>query len=149
MSIFGERHAFSDVDKAGASDSAAAYLQGMADHFRPQRLGDLDVLDLRTPQEPYPRPYAGIRLARRLQTANASVTWFDVFFRQIPLQAWSEALGVADHLAALVASEDVTAERAQAFIDDLGSRDANGTLYAAASGARVLAVKPVATAASR
>jgi len=270
VSLFGERHAFSDVDKAGAADSAAAYLQGVADQFHVQRLEDLDALDLRAGStfldagcglgdivlevatrvapggsavgvdfsgelieragatadaqrsdahfevgdvtrlrfddasfdavrcsrvfqhledteadaavaefvrvtKPGGRillvdaiqarhvvdcgdmevfeaildrlashvrdPYAGIRLARRLQTANVTLKSFEAFLRLIPFQVWSHALGIDDHLAALVANGDVTERRAQAFIDDLAEREANGSLYAAASGARALAVK--------
>jgi ubiquinone/menaquinone biosynthesis C-methylase UbiE len=46
MTLFGEAHAFSDVDRAGAGDEAAAYLRRMAERFHARRVEVLKTLDL-------------------------------------------------------------------------------------------------------
>jgi ubiquinone/menaquinone biosynthesis C-methylase UbiE len=44
--LFEQRHAFSDVDAAGAAEEATAYLAAAAEHLRALRMQSLDALEL-------------------------------------------------------------------------------------------------------
>jgi len=86
-------------------------------------------------------PYAGIRLARRLQIAGATIRSFEVISTSLSYDNWTRAVALDELVDAVVGTGDMSRARADAFRDDLVKRDAAGMFYAAAGGARVLAVK--------
>jgi len=76
-------------------------------------------------------PNSGIRLARRLRDAHAVNVDFDVRALRWPsLNAWRRAIGLEQHLSALVEATEIDEARANAFLDDLTRRDGAGAFYA-------------------
>jgi SAM-dependent methyltransferase len=88
-------------------------------------------------------PYSGIRLARRLHDAYAVNVGFDAHAWRWPsLSAWRNAIGLEQHLFALVEAQELDEARGRAFVKDLTQREEAGTFCAVSVSYRATGSKP-------